>query len=136
MGRKLHISKFIIVTSLLSLATLKAAESKPTHDTDLILFQAELENRRVSYERIVPLGEAGALSQMYVDQQEAKYKLFAAQVVYYQRLTGDSKKDYARLLKIQNTETCPEFRNSDPGSKSEKLTPSSLPSPSLNPDKL
>ena len=130
MTRKLHISKFIIATFLLSLATLKVAESKPVPGHDLLLFQSELENRRISYERSRTLGEQGAVSQAYVEQQEAKYRLFAVQVVYYQRLTGDSQKDYARLLKIQNAESCPEFRNSAPSSKFENPNqPSTLPSP-------
>jgi hypothetical protein len=67
MTRKLYISKLVIATFLLSLATLKVAASKPVHDLDFALFQAELENRRISYERTKTLGEAGAVSQTYVD---------------------------------------------------------------------
>jgi multidrug resistance efflux pump len=137
MTRKLYISKLVIATFLLSLATLKVAASKPVHDLDFALFQAELENRRISYERTKTLGEAGAVSQTYVDHKEAKYKLFAAQVVYYQHLTGDAQKDYARLLKIQNAETCPEFQNSHPSNKFENSNPPSFqPSPPLKPSKI
>jgi multidrug resistance efflux pump len=124
MMRKLQISKLIIATFLLSLVTLKVAESKPVYDPDLVVFQSELENRRINYERSRSLFEQGAVSQTFVDQKEAKYKLFAAQVIYYQHLTGNSqKKDYARLLKIQNAESCPEFRNPEPSSQ-EMVLPS------------
>jgi multidrug resistance efflux pump len=117
MMRKLHISKLIVATFLLSLVTLNVAESKPVHDPDLVVFQSELENRRINYERSRSLFEQGAVSRTFVDQKEAKYKLFADQVAYYQHLTGNSQRDYARLLKIQNAESCPEFRNSEPSSQ-------------------
>jgi outer membrane protein TolC len=124
MVKKLYPVTAMIAASLLSLATLRIAESKPINGSDLALFQAELENRRVSYQRTRLLGKEGAVSQTYVDQTEAKYKLFATQVIYYQRLAGNEQKDYARLLKIQIAESCPQVLNPDP---SDKIGPGSQP---------